>query len=189
MRRLLWLLPAVCSLFLIAGCEEFNQIMRDALNDESSFSDDPNSEDYQPRYVVGIFSIVRYPRASELEKEIQGLDGRTVWINTNQNFSSKNIRDARVVSRPGNPDLCDLQFRIDRFGKLQWQILAGRYRDEPVALVIDGIYFGSFIPETSDRQPEWVTLRVGIDPVTAKGVVKYASKNYLYYNPDTRSWF
>ena len=129
------LLRFVCALFLTAaltGCDTFREAFREAMSGESTRSEDPNSENYQPRYIVGIFSIVKYPRATELEKEIQALDGRTVWINTNQNFSSKNIREARMISRPGNPDLCDLQFRIDRLGKLQWQVLCGRYGAEKI---------------------------------------------------------
>ena len=94
-----------------------------------------------------------------------------------------------MISRPGNPDICDLQFRIDRLGKLQWQVLCGRYHDEPVALVVDGVYFGSFIPEAGEEDAEWITLRVGIDPATARGIVKFASPNYTYYNPNTQSWF
>ena len=182
----------ICAIVLTAaltGCDTFREAFREAMSGESSRSEDPNSENYQPRYIVGIFSIVKYPRASELEKEIQALDGRTVWINTNQNFSSKNIREAKMLSRPGNPDLYDLQFRIDRLGKLQWQVLSARHLDEPVALVIDGVYFGSFYPEAGEEDADWVTLRVGIDPATARGVVKYSKSNYIYYNPDTKSWF
>ena len=180
------------ALLLVAGsgCETLREAFREAMSEESVRSDDPNSEDYKVRYAVGIFEIVRYPRASELEKEIQGVDGKSVWINTNQNFSSKNIREIAAVARPGNPDLFDLQFRIDRLGKLQWQMLAGRFRDQPVALVIDGMYFGSFVPEVpEDDDAEWVTVRIGIDRATAGGLVKYGKKNYLYYNPDARSWF
>ena len=191
-RRMHHLLRFVCALFLTAaltGCDTFREAFREAMSGESTRSEDPNSENYQPRYIVGIFSIVKYPRATELEKEIQALDGRTVWINTNQNFSSKNIREARMISRPGNPDPCDLQFRIDRLGKLQWQVLSARHLDEPVALVIDGVYFGSFYPEAGEEDAEWVTLRVGIDPATARGVVKFSKSNYIYYNPDTKSWF
>ena len=172
------------------GCEEMREAFHEAMSDDANRSDDPNSEDYKVRYGIGIFEIVRYPRAGDLEKEIQGIDGHNVWINTNQYFSSKNIREVVAVARPGNPDLVDLQFRIDRFGKLQWQILSGRFRDQPVAMVIDGVYFGSFRPDVpEDDESEWVTVRIGLDRATAAGLVKYGKKNYLYYNPDARSWF
>ena len=34
-----------------------------------------------------------------------------------------------------------------------------------------------------------MTLRVGVDHYTARGIAKFARKNYIYYNPDTASWF
>ena len=45
------------------------------------------------------------------------------------------------------------------------------------------------MPEAGEEDAEWVTLRVGIDPATARGVVKFSKSNYIYYNPDTKSWF
>ena len=175
-------------LFAGSGCEEF----REALEDGGATYDDPNSETYRPRFVVGVFSVVEYPRASDLEKELPMPNGRTVWINTNQNFSSKNLREVRVIPRPGNPDICDLQFRLDRQGKILWQMLAGNNREIPVVLVVDSRYAGKFIPELpadDGRQDNWVTLRAGVDHYTARGIVKFAKKNYIYYNPDTSSWF
>ena len=181
-------LSAICALFLFCGCEEF----REALEDGSVNYDDPNNENYRPRFVVGVFSVVEYPRASDLEKELPMPNGRTVWINTNQNFSSKYLRDVRVIPRPGNPDACDLQFKLSRMGKVQWQLLAGSSREIPVVLVVDSRFAAKFIPELpadDGRQESWVTLRVGIDHYTARGIAKFAKKNYIYYNPDTGSWF
>lgn len=175
-------------LFFSSGCEEF----REALEDGGGNYDDPTSENFRPRFVVGIFSIVEYPRASDLEKELPMSNGRSVWINTNQNFSSKNLREVRVIPRPGNPDICDLQFKLDRQGKVQWQILAGNNQAQPVVLVVDSRYAGRFVPELpedSDSREHWVTLRVGVDHYTARGIAKFAKKNYVYYNPDTASWF
>ena len=188
MRRFLFALLAAAAVLCFSGCEEF----REAMEDGSVNSDDPNSENYRPRFVAGVFSIVEYPRASDLERELPLPNGRTVWINTNQNFSSKNLREVKVIPRPGNPDVCDLQFRLDRAGKVQWQMLAGSNRETPVILVVDSRYAGKFIPELpgeTGRNDDWVTLRVGIDHYTARGMAKFAKKNYVYYNPDTASWF
>ena len=181
-------LLSAAALFCFSGCEEF----REAMEDGSVNYDDPNSENYRPRFVVGVFSIVEYPRAGDLEKELALPNGRTVWINTNQNFSSQNLREVKVIPRPGNPDICDLQFRLDRAGKVQWQMLAENNREMPVILVVDSRYAGKFIPELpgeTGRNDDWVTLRVGVDHYTARGVMKFAKKNYVYYNPDTASWF
>lgn len=179
---LLMLLTAVGN----CGCE----IIEEALAAEGFGSDNPNSEDYRPRFVVGIFSIVQYPRATELEKPIRDLDGREIYINANQNFSSKNLRDAKIVIRPGNPELCDLMFRLDRRGKIQWQLLAGRYRHEQVAFVVDGRILARFVPELPrDENSSWVFLRVGIDHYHARNIVRFAKKNYIFYNPDASNFF
>ena len=186
--KIISFLMILALLFFSSGCEEF----REALEDGGGNYDDPTSENFRPRFVVGIFSIVEYPRASDLEKELPMSNGRSVWINTNQNFSSKNLREVRVIPRPGNPDICDLQFKLDRQGKVQWQILAGNNQAQPVVLVVDSRYAGRFVPELpedSDSREHWVTLRVGVDHYTARGIAKFARKNYVYYNPDTASWF
>ena len=106
------------------GCE----IIEEALEAGALDTDNPNSDDYRPRFVIGIFSIVQYPRATDLEKPIRDLDGREIYINANQNFSSKNLKDARIVVRPGNPELCDLKLKLDRRGKIQWQADSGMNR-------------------------------------------------------------
>ena len=186
--KIISFLAVLAVLFFSCGCEEF----REALEDGGGVYDYPNSENFRPRFVVGVFTIVEYPRAGELEKSLAMPNGRTVWINTNQNFSSKNLRDVRVIPRPGNPDICDLQFKLDRQGKIQWQVLAGNNQAMPVVLVVDSRYAGRFIPELpedSGTKDNWVTLRVGVDHYTARGIAKFARKNYIYYNPDTASWF
>lgn len=177
-------------LFFSGGCEAFREAWADAMDPETEVTDDPNSEDYRKKYVVHLNAIVKYPRAGELEREISSIDGKTIWINTNQLFSSKNIKDAKAVARPGNPDVFDLQFKVDRFGKLQWQLLSGNHNGDPVALVVDGVYFTSFYPEPAeDDAAQWITLRVGINPVTARGIARNAKKNYTNLNPDSRNWF
>ena len=168
------------------GCE----IIEEALEAGALDTDNPNSDDYRPRFVIGIFSIVQYPRATDLEKPIRDLDGREIYINANQNFSSKNLKDARIVVRPGNPELCDLKLKLDRRGKIQWQLLAGRFRDEQVAIVVDGKLLARFVPELpEDENDTWVFLRVGIDHFHAKNIVKFAKKNYVFFNPDSSNFF
>lgn len=184
LKRFLLLLTCAVSVFLLCGCEEFREAM-----ELGGTSENPMSEDYTARFVVGIFSEVQYPRATELEREIEMPSGRKVWINVNQSFSSKNLRDCRVVVRPGNPDICDLQFKFDKRGRTIWEMLAGRHRGEAVILAVDGRGVGKFIPEFPKTNSNWVTLRVGVDAYTARGIAKYAKANYDYYNPDAASWF
>lgn len=170
------------------GCAEIQEFLEDA--EESSASENPNSDSFKPRYIITVCSIVKYPRAGDLEQEVQCINGKGIWINTNQNFSSKYIKDAKLLPRPGDPNICDLQLKLDRLGKTQWQILAGMHIEQPVAFIVDGICYTTFIPEPpASEQSSWVKLKVGINPYTAKGIVKFAKKNYTYYNPSTSSWF
>ena len=175
------------ALLCASGCELINEAMDP---DNASGIDDPSSDAYEPRFVVGVFSIVKYPRATKLERELPTDSGESIWINSNQSFSSKHLKDAKVVPRPGNPEICDLKFRLDRAGRSQWEVLAGNHRGEEVVLVVDGRYMAHFIPEPPDENNRnWVTVRVGIDPYTARGIAKTAKKNYAYYNPDSSSFF
>ena len=183
MRIFLMVLMAVS----LCGCEMFMEAM-DA--DNAINSEDPTSDNYQARFVVGIFAIIEYPRASRLEKELTTASGEKIWINRNQYFGSNHIKDAKVVARPGNPDICDLKIKMDRPGRTQWEILAGNHRGQEVVLVVDGRHMANFIPgDPDENNRNWVTLRVGIDPYTAKGIAKYAKKNYTFYNPDSSSFF
>ena len=186
-KKLLRILTASALLCCICGCD----IIMEAMDAENAVNaDDPTSDSFQPRFVVGVFSIVDYPRATSLEKELVTASGESIWINSNQSFSSKNLKDAKVVARPGNPDICDLKLKLDRPGRILWEVLAGNHRGEAVVLVVDGRHMASFIPESPDENNKnWVTLRVGIDSYTARGIAKFAKKNYVYYNPDSKSFF
>ena len=186
-KKLLRLLSLLALAFSLCGCELVNEAMDP---DNAINTDDPNGDSYEARFVVGIFGIVEYPRASRLERELETASGESIWINRNQYFGSQHIKEARVVARPGHPDVCDLKFRMDRPGKIQWDILAGNHRGQQVALVVDGRHMTNFIPgEPDENNRNWVTLRVGIDPYTARGIAKYAKKNYAFYNPDSTSFF
>ncbi|MBO5667762.1 MAG: hypothetical protein J6S43_01420 [Lentisphaeria bacterium] len=173
------------AVFLCGGCE----IFREAL-EESYASEDPSSNEFETRFNIGIFEVVKYPRATMLEKEINIDNNNTVCINTNALFSSKRIRQARAIPRPGNPDVYDLEFRIDRMGKTQWMILAGNNKNREVVMIVDDRYVGSFIPENyQDGTKDWVRVRAGVDNYTARGIVKFAKKNYEFYNPEAKNWF
>ena len=174
-----------CSMLFCTGCE----IFREAL-DESYTTEDPSSDEFETKFNIGVFQVVKYPRASILEKEINIDESNTVCINTNALFSSKRIRQVRAIPRPGNPDIYDLEFRIDRMGKTQWMVMHGSARGNKVVMMVDNRFVGFFHPEELvDGQRDWIKVRIGVDNYTAKGIVKFAKKNYEYYNPEAKSWF
>ncbi|MBE6356187.1 MAG: hypothetical protein E7058_03640 [Lentisphaerae bacterium] len=183
--KLRFLVLLACSLVFCSGCE----IFREAL-EESYSSEDPTSDDFESKFNIGVFQIVQYPRASILEKEISIDENNSICINTNALFSSKRIRQARAIPRPGNPDVYDLEFRIDRMGKTQWMVMHGSARNDRVVMMVDDRFVGFFRPqEFVDGKQDWVKVRIGVDNYTAKGIVKFAKKNYEYYNPEAKSWF
>lgn len=190
-------LAAVCALafFILAagtGCEAFKEAWEDAITYEETPEEieAQEVEDQQKKYEIALHAIVKYPRATENEQDIPTLDGKTIWINKNQLFSSKNVKRVKAVPRPGNPDLYDLEVKVDRFGRLQWQLLAGNHAGEPVALIVDGVYFASFYPEPPENDSTyWISLRVGLDPVTARGIARNARPNYKILNPGAFSLF
>ncbi len=183
---------ALLSAALFCGCEEFSEILEEALDPETEVTDDPNSEEFIRKNVLTLHTLVKYPRASQLERKVSSIDGETVWINSNPLLSSKNIKAAKVVARPGAPNVFDLEVKLDRKGKLQWDVISGNcsMSGEPLAVLVDGMYFGTFMPDLergADR--DWVLLRVGINGVTARGVADVAHKNYVNFNPDSSHWF
>lgn len=185
--KLLRIISALALTLTFCGCD----LVMEAMDAENAIgSDDPSSDAYKARFVLGVFGIVEYPRASQLEREVTTANGESIWINRNQYFGSQHIKDAKVVARPGNPDVCDLKLKMDGPGKLQWDILRGNFRGQEVALIVDSRHMANFVPgDPDENNPNWVTLRVGIDPYTARGIAKFAKKNYAFYNPDTTSFF
>lgn len=183
------LLCGIVLLFAVSGCE----IIRDAIEAEMEYgvSDRGSSDEFRPRFVIAVCSIVKFPRALWIEQEVD-FKGERLWINKNQLFDSKRVRRARAVPRPGNPDVCDLELMLDATGKNHWQMLVAASRGQAVALMIDQRCVATFVPEmpeTEDDRFEWVKLRVGLDSYTARGVVRYAPKNHDHYNPEASNWF
>lgn len=180
------LLTAVCGL---CGCEAFKEALEAEL--EYGSSTRGSSDDYRPRFVLAVCSIVKYPRAMMIEQEVD-CNGTTICINTNQLFDSKRIKEVRALPRPGNPDVVDLELRLDNIGKSHWQMLVASARGGEVAVMIDQRCVGTFVPEMPSSESDritWVKMRIGVDPYTARGVVRFAKSNHEHFNPEAGDWF
>jgi hypothetical protein len=177
-----------------AGCESLDLTWNDVLGKEKSM-DDPSSSSsstgkYEPKYALTFHQVVEYPRAEEVEKQITTFDGKKIWLNTNFFFSSREIVNAKMIERKDQKDFYDISLNLSRRGKMKWMNMAMNFRHSEIAIMLDGMYYRSFTPEVmTDEDTEWVTVPGPFDPVTAKGIVKYAEKNYDYYNPDARKVF
>lgn len=176
-------------IFAGGGCE----IVQEALQEEFEHgsSSRGSSEDFKPRFVLAVCSIVKYPRAQMIEQQVD-FNGTPIWINKNQLFDSKRVKKARAIPRPGNPDLLDFELKLDPLGKTHWQMLVATARGNEVALMIDKRCVATFVPEMphndSDRI-DWVTIRAGVDTYTARGVVRFAERNHVHFNPDAGNFF
>ena len=177
---------AMAALMLgVCGCEILEEALQESFSQDAGAGLNIFGEEYTPKYVIAFFEEVRYPRAGELEKEITTFDGKKIWINNNQLMSSKHIREVRLEQRVDQPDRYDLKLRLTESGCRIWTLMALKFSEEKVALFLDNHYIGSFNPEPlADEEAEWVAVRYPIDEVTARGVEKYARKNYRNYNPN-----
>jgi hypothetical protein len=188
MKKSIALIAALVALAMIAGCETFHEAWDDALNKKGGWT----QEAYKPKYVIGIFRYVKYPRAGELEKEISTIDGRKFWINTVQLFSSQNIKEIRLLPRLDRPDKFDIAINLDARGVSLWTLMATEYRDQPLAVMIDSLPYDSFVPQPLSAEGEtWVTLasEKSFDEVTAAGLQKFAKENYKHFNPSPTKFF
>lgn len=178
------LLPLL--LLVLSGCEQFKEAWADAT--------DPNASSwgkkYEPKYVMALFQIVKYPRAGELESEITTFDGEKIWINTNQFFSSKHVKEIKLLPRADRPDTYDIALNLDDRGCRIWTILANEFRGKEILMMLDGYYQCRFSPQPlSSEEATWVVIQHPFDEVTARGLEKYAKENYEHFNPSPTRLF
>jgi hypothetical protein len=69
-----WFAVLMCLSCFLTGCE----IMDDDFSDLFKEPDTPEEE--QPKFVITVNEIIKYPRATKLEREIATFSGRTIWI-------------------------------------------------------------------------------------------------------------
>ncbi len=184
--KALRLFAAAAALLAVTGCETLNEAWEEALTpSKSTFG-----EEYQPKYVLALYQVVKYPRAGDLEAEISTFDGKKLWINTNQFFSSKQVKDIKLLPRADRPDCYDIALQLDERGSRIWTMMSLQFRDEPVAMMIDKYFQCTFNPQPLDSDEEtWVVIKYPFDQVTAHGLQKYAKQNYKYFNPSPTSLF
>jgi hypothetical protein len=185
-------LLAIFAAFAASGCESLDLTWDDIIgrSKSDSSSSESSSGKYEPKYAMTFHQVVEYPRAESIEKEIVTFDGKRLYINSNFFFSSREIIRAKMIERKGQKDFYDLSLNLSRRGKMRWMNMVVNFRHSDIAIMLDGMYYKSFAPDViTDEETEWVLVPGPFDPVTAKGIVKYAEKNYEYYNPDSRKMF
>lgn len=174
MKKITFMLLGCLLTGLLCGCAA----IEDALN--------INLIDDNPRYQVSLHSIILNPRGNEIEEEVEAFKGEKVIINGNSFIDSSKIMDAELIPMEDEPGYFDISLRLNDTGMKQWFQLVLDYRDEPVAIIIDGAYFGKFRPDGGHTEDsKWVTLKGPFNEVIARGIVKYARRNYRHYHPNS----
>jgi hypothetical protein len=167
-------------LLLLVGCETLD-LSWDEIMDGGDSSDFSFTEKYEPKYVLTFHQVVKYPRATLLEKKIATYDGRELWINTNYFLGSKNIKEVMLKKRP-NSGLYDLVLSLDRRGRMQWDLLSLNFKGQKMALLVDGVFYRKITPTVINDESTMVILRGPFDTVTATGIQKNSKKNFEHYN-------
>ena len=174
MKKFQVLIYSVCVSLFFCGCAA----IEDALN--------INLVDDNPRYQISFHSVIKHPRGNAIEEEVSTFKGEKIIINSNSFIDSSKIMDAELIPLEDKPGYFDISLKLNGTGIKQWFQLVLDYRDDPVAIIIDGAYFGQFRPDgghTEDDQ--WVTLKGPFNEVISRGIVKYARRNYRHYHPNS----
>ena len=184
MKRCLLLVLAAAVVLLAGGCDTVREAWEESMN-SSARGGDWFGEAYKPRYLFALYTPVKYPRGlRELERQIVTLEGKRLWINTNQFFSSRHVLEIRKMPRTDVPGAYDLALRLSDSGVRIWTMLAQQFNHEPMIMLIDNYYQCSFNPQPlADVDTNWVVISYPFDEVTAKGMEKYAGKNFKHLNP------
>jgi hypothetical protein len=140
----------------------------------------------EPKKIVTVHEIVRYPRGmKDLEREIPTFSGQKIWINTNPFLHSKSIKAIDLIPNADSPDYFDIKLTLDRHGALVWMQLSVGFSRQPLAFVIDSVYYRSFtIVGATNEDERTVTIRGPFDKITAESLKANAKSNYDYYNED-----
>lgn len=144
----------------------------------------------EPKRIITVNSIVKYPRAKELEKEIPTFTGRTIWVNTNSFIHSKSVQDIELIPRDPEGHFYDLKLKLNNHGRLIWMQLSAGYSYQKLAFVVDGMFYRSFIPkpliqkEKDGEEESYAIIEGPFDKYTADEIKKYATSNYAFFNQE-----
>lgn len=161
-----------------AGCEVFQEAWEEAMTGNKA------KEDEQPKYSLAFYGVVPYPRGSDREMEIVTFDGIKIWINRLPMMTSGSIKEVKLVPVTGRPDYYDLMLYLDHRGVTSWNIMAGRYYDEPVAVMLDNVYLCTINPRPVQDDGKSAVLVTGpFNSVISRGIAENAKRNKDLINP------
>ncbi len=164
------LFSAIVSTLFIFGCEMLEESME---------------EHRKTKYVLSFHQVIKYPRSKDLERKVVSFDGKEYWINGNQFFHSRHIEKVKLVPSKTRKGYYDLSLKLDYTGRLKWVQLSMHFQYKKLALLIDGYFYTLYTPDRLTHEDDkWVILTGPFDKITANGIMKYAHKNYMFFNPN-----
>jgi hypothetical protein len=144
-----------------------------------------NPKPTKTQYLVSINEIIKYPRASRIEKEVPTITGENIWVSTTPFLSSSAIVKIEAIPIKDRENFCDLKLKLSRRGSLVWMQLSAERAFRQLAFLVDGVFFRKIVPEhLTTEKDEYVILKVGLDNVTAQAIADASEKNYRFFNPD-----
>ena len=136
----------------------------------------------KPKRVITINQIVKYPRAKEIEKEIDTVTGMKIWINTHAFIHSKSIEKIELIPRDEEGKRYDLKLFLSNHGKIVWMQLSASYSYRKLAFVIDNVFYRSFTPYPIEKDKDYAIIKGPFDKFTAEELKKYSETNFEYFN-------
>ncbi|NOY75757.1 MAG: hypothetical protein GXP32_08195 [Kiritimatiellaeota bacterium] len=173
----IYMMALLCSaLLLVAGCNK-----REWLKMKGELKD--------PINVLSVHQIVKFPMAKRIERRIDTFSGQKVWININSLLHSDVIKKIELIPRNDQHEFYDLKLFLNHKGRIRWLQLSNGYAHEKLGVVVDGIFYRSFVPkpmvgDLADGEKTYVVIEGPFDEGTAKSLEKHAEDNYLFYNDD-----
>lgn len=146
-------------------------------------------------FMLSFHREVEYPRGNlKSEMSLVMPHGRRRVVERYPMMSSHYIVDIAAKPVPGRPGFYRLFLRPDQKGRMMWMQMSVLARNEPIAIMLDGIYFGELKSiAVTEGTEKWVELPLDVDGARAQQIVKYANDNYRFFNggsrEDTRELF
>ena len=139
-------------------------------------------------FMLSFHKEVAYPRGNlQGEMPIVMPDGRKRVLERYPMMSSHYIVDAAAKPVPGKEGFYRIFLRPDVKGRMMWMQVTALSRQEPIAVLLDGIYMDELRPrDIYDGEALWVELPLDVDGARAQQIVKYANDNYRFFNGGKR---
>ena len=167
------ILLAAALLFVLASCETFKKKAKTEDGEELT----------EPKWTFTVNEIVRYPRASMLEKEVPSFDGRTVWVQKHYGLSSRNVKGIELIPVEDKPGYYNLKLQLDQRGSRASTVLSNKMTNTTVGALVDNMFYRVVeVGKPTGKDDEFVVLKGPFDEIVAQKLKKYAEPNYKLFH-------